>query len=215
MFQFQSKSPTFYELNPKLWAKSSHSNRVLRLKSHENPTLGASTPTFSHFAGRPRCPSVSLQRFSRCMCCWRLVKLASKSAASVSTWDSPMGHRWVSIHHGIPSGKHTKSAIENGHRNWVMSESPWKWIKMGIVHSYVSLPEGIWLEYWDIMYIVLEYDYGWYCQMIKSHWDPSTIGKGHPISIDKKCCTGGITSNPYFFQDPHRYPKLSQSYPNL
>ena len=92
---FQSKSPTFYELNPKLWAKSSHSNRVLRLKSHENPTLGASTPTFSHFAGRPRCPSVSLQRFSRCMCCWRLVRLASKSAASVSTWDSPMGHRWV------------------------------------------------------------------------------------------------------------------------
>ena len=48
-------------------------------------------PTSQGAPGVPRCPSVSLQRFSRCMCCWRLVRLASKSAASVSTWDSPMG----------------------------------------------------------------------------------------------------------------------------
>jgi hypothetical protein len=142
---FQSKSPTFYELNPKLWAKSSHSNRVLRLKSHENPTLGASTPTFSHFAGRPRCPSVSLG-VPRCPCRDSAAACAAGDSLGwprsrpppyppgIHRWvtdGSPMGHRWVSIHHGIPSGKHTKSAIENGHRNWVISKSPWKMDKNG------------------------------------------------------------------------------------
>ena len=101
-------------------------------------------------------------------------------------------------------------AIEIG---WFLNPHE-KWTKMGIVLSYVSLPEGIWLEYWDIMYIVLEYDYGWYCQMIKSHWDPSTIGKGHPMSIVKKCCTGGITwDTPIFFKIPTDIPSCPNHIP--
>lgn len=123
-FSVPVKIPTFYELNPKSELSLLISNQVLRLKSHQNPTLKVLQPQPSPLRRVPRPSvslgvfSVSLQRFSRCMCCSRLVKLASKSAASVSTWDSPMGHRWVTDGSPFTMGYPAWETYKKRHRKW-------------------------------------------------------------------------------------------------